>query len=246
MLARRGGDGTPESWHAEEDRRGDDDRPRKAEEHRIHRIDGREVAIDVFDAEIACGTADDVAEHIRVAAQGRDSHAVEDTRSRPITEYQNSGRMRCVSHHTSPMKVRITRLDKSLPLPVYETAGAVGFDLLARVDVVIAPDEIALIPANVIVETPEGYAFIVASRSSTPRKKGLTTPHGLGIIDQDYCGPDDEVKIQVKNFTSAPVTITRGEKVAQGLFVRCDRADFVEVDAIERPTRGGFGSTDSK
>lgn len=141
------------------------------------------------------------------------------------------------------MQVRLKRLDKTLPLPVYETAGAVGFDLLAREEVTITPGEIALIPAGVIVETPPGYALILASRSSTPRKKGLTKPHGIGVVDQDYCGPEDELKIQVQNFTVAPVTVARGEKIAQGLFVRCDRAEFVEVEAIDRATRGGFGST---
>ncbi len=143
------------------------------------------------------------------------------------------------------MKVRIKRIDKELPLPVYETAGAVGFDLLARKDTTIQPKEIVLIPANVIVETPAGYAFIVVSRSSTPRKKGLTKPHGIGIIDQDYCGPEDEVKIQVRNFTDQAVTVKRGEKISQGLFIPVERAEFVEVDEIDRKTRGGFGSTDS-
>jgi len=141
------------------------------------------------------------------------------------------------------MQVKIKRIDTGLPLPTYETAGAVGFDLLAREETIIQPGEIALIPGNVIVETPAGYAFLVASRSSTPKKKGLTMPHGVGVIDQDYCGPDDEVQMQVKNFRDEPVTIARGDKVAQGLFVRCDRLDFVEVDEIPRETRGGFGST---
>lgn len=139
--------------------------------------------------------------------------------------------------------VRIRRLEKDLPLPTYETGGAVGFDLLAREETTIQPGEIALIPANVIVETPAGYAFIVASRSSTPKKKGLTMPHGVGVIDQDYCGPEDEVKIQVKNFRDEPVTVARGDKIAQGLFVRADQLTFTEVDEIDRQTRGGFGST---
>ncbi len=143
------------------------------------------------------------------------------------------------------MKVRIKRIDKELPLPVYETAGAVGFDLLAREDTTIQPKEIVLIPANVIVETPAGYAFIIVSRSSTPRKKGLTKPHGIGIIDQDYCGPEDEVKIQVQNFTDKEVIVKRGEKISQGLFIPVERAEFVEVDEIDRETRGGFGSTDN-
>jgi len=142
------------------------------------------------------------------------------------------------------MEVRIKRIDKNLPLPVYETAGAIGFDLLARETVEIESGQIALVPGNVIVETPDGYALLLASRSSTPRKKGLTPPHGLGVIDQDYCGPEDELKVQVQNFTTENVTVERGEKIAQGLFVKADRANFVEVEEMDRPTRGGFGSTD--
>lgn len=142
------------------------------------------------------------------------------------------------------MQVRIQRVDKSLPLPVYETGGSVGFDLLARESMTIEPGKIELIPANVIVEVPQGYMLAVASRSSTPRKKGLTQPHGFGIIDHDYCGPSDEVKIQVYNFSDAAVTIERGEKIAQGVFVRVDKFDWQEVDSIREESRGGFGSTD--
>lgn len=142
------------------------------------------------------------------------------------------------------MHVRIQRVDKSLPLPVYETAGSVGFDLLAREITTIEPGKIELIPANVIVEVPQGYMLAVASRSSTPRKKGLTQPHGFGIIDHDYCGPTDEVKIQVYNFSDVAVTIERGEKIAQGVFVRVDKFEWREVDSIREESRGGFGSTD--
>lgn len=142
------------------------------------------------------------------------------------------------------MNVKIFRIDKDLPLPVYETDGAVGFDLLAREDTDIPAKEIALIPANVIVETPKGYALLITSRSSTPRKKGLTQPHGLGVIDQDYCGEKDEIKIQVQNFTDETVKVERGEKIAQGLFVRCEKMEFEEIDKVESQTRGGFGSTD--
>lgn len=141
------------------------------------------------------------------------------------------------------MKVNIKRIDSTLPLPIYETAGSVGFDLLARVDAQVAPGTIELIPANVIVEVPHGYMLMVASRSSTPRRKGLLPPHGFGIIDHDYCGPDDEVKIQVYNFGDTVVHVKRGEKIAQGVFVRVDPLEFVEVDTIARPSRGGFGST---
>ena len=140
-------------------------------------------------------------------------------------------------------QVRVTRIDTTLPLPQYETQGSVGMDLIARETITIEPKTIALIPANVIVETPEGYVFMIASRSSTPRKKGLTFPHGVGIIDQDYCGPEDEIKIQVYNFTHQTVTIERGEKIAQGIFVRVDQMELVEIDDMGNKTRGGFGST---
>ncbi|MDP2625064.1 MAG: dUTP diphosphatase [Candidatus Peregrinibacteria bacterium] len=143
----------------------------------------------------------------------------------------------------SAIKVKITRLDKDLPLPVYETDGSVGFDVLAREGMTIEPNSIELIPANIIVEVPKGYMLVVASRSSTPRKKGLTPPHGFGIIDHDYCGPEDEVKIQVYNFSSDSVTIERGEKIAQGVFVRIDKFEWNEVDEIRSDSRGGFGST---
>lgn len=144
------------------------------------------------------------------------------------------------------MQVRIQRIDKSLPLPVYETQGSVGFDLIARESTVIEPGKIELIPGNVIIEVPQGYMLAVASRSSTPRKKGLSQPHGFGIIDHDYCGPEDEVKIQVYNFSSVPVKIERGEKIAQGVFVRVDKLEWQEVEQIREESRGGFGSTDSK
>ena len=92
-----------------------------------------------------------------------------------------------------PLTVHIRRVDRSLPLPRYESAGAVGFDLASRVAADIAPGDLARIPANVIVEVPPGYALLVTSRSSTPARWGLLVPHGIGVIDQDYCGPDDEI-----------------------------------------------------
>ena len=144
------------------------------------------------------------------------------------------------------MKVRIKRLDKDLPLPRYETDGSAGFDLLCRESVTIAPQTVALIPANVIVETPPGYMLMVTLRSSTPRKQGLLIPHGVGIIDQDYCGEGDEIQIQIYNFTDQPVTVDRGDRIAQGIFVRVDTAQWSEVSEMSSETRGGFGSTDNR
>lgn len=144
------------------------------------------------------------------------------------------------------MKVNIKRIDKSLPLPVYETKGSVGFDILVRKKTIIESKSLALIPGNVIVDTPKGYMLMIASRSSTPRKKSLLTPHGIGVLDQDYCGEEDELLIQVYNFSETDVTIEKGEKIAQGVFVRVDIADFNEVDKMSNISRGGVGSTDVK
>jgi dUTP pyrophosphatase len=144
------------------------------------------------------------------------------------------------------MKVKIKRLDEGLPLPQYETDGAVGFDLLCRESITIDPQTVGLISANVIVETPPGYMLMVTLRGSTPRKWGLLIPHGVGVIDQDYCGNGDEIKIQVYNFTNQPVTIERGDKIAQGIFVRVDSAEWFEVSKMSSETRGGFGSTDNR
>jgi len=144
------------------------------------------------------------------------------------------------------MHVKIKRIDRSLPLPQYETTGSVGFDLLCRKSVDVLPQNIALIPANVIIETPPGYMLLVTLRSSTPRKRGLLIPHGIGVIDQDYCGDGDEIQIQVYNFTSQSVLIERGDRIAQGIFVRIDCMDWHEVEQMDQNTRGGFGSTDSR
>lgn len=141
------------------------------------------------------------------------------------------------------MKVSITRVDRTLELPQYHTAGAAAFDFVTRETTVIAPGAIGLVPGNVIVKVPEGYALLVLPRSSLPRKKGLVCPHSLGLIDQDYHGPKDEIFVQVRNVTDAPVTVERGDRIAQGLFVKIDKVTFEEVNDHGAMTRGGFGST---
>lgn len=141
------------------------------------------------------------------------------------------------------MKIKIKRIDKSLPLPTFQTEGACCVDLLSRLDTRIKPGEIALIPCNIIVRTPKGYMFVVIPRSSTPRKKGLLIPHGIGVIDSDYAGTNDEVMFQVLNFTKKEVLVTKGERVAQGCFVAIARPEWEEVETMDNKTRGGFGST---
>src|SRR5450759_426806 len=105
------------------------------------------------------------------------------------------------------LDVTIRRIDKTLPLPTYATAGSVGFDLLCREDTEIAPRKLGLVPGNIIVQTPPGYMLLMTLRSSTPRRKGLLIPHGVGIIDQDYCGEGDEIMLQIYNFRDEPVTV---------------------------------------
>jgi len=141
------------------------------------------------------------------------------------------------------MKIKIKRIDSSLPLPQYATPGSVCFDLLARTDMQIEPHKTGLIPANIIIETPPGYMFVVVPRSSTPRKKGLSIPHGIGIVDQDYSGPEDEVLFQVFNFTDEVVNVEKGERLAQGCFIPVEKVEFDEVDTILEKSRGGVGST---
>ena len=141
------------------------------------------------------------------------------------------------------MKVKIKRIDKSLPLPEYQTAGAVAFDLYARATTEIEPHTVGLIPTNVVIQTPVGYMLTVVARSSTPRKKGLSVPHGIGLIAQDYSGETDEIMLQVYNFTESRVTVERGERVGQAVFVKIDKAEWQEVDQMDGKSRGGFGST---
>lgn len=141
------------------------------------------------------------------------------------------------------MKVKIKRIDPTLPLPKYETQGAVAIDLYSRIDTEVPPKHLEFIPSNVIIEIPRGYMFLVVPRSSTPKKLGLSIPHGIGTIDQDFCGPEDEIKMQVYNFTDHTVKITKGQRICQGVFVRIDKMEWEEIKDIPHKTRGAFGST---
>ena len=144
------------------------------------------------------------------------------------------------------MKVCIKRIDTTLPLPKHESVGAVGFDFVTRETTQIPPGKIALVPGNVIVQVPEGYALLIVPRSSLPRKKCLVCPHSIGVIDQDYHGPEDEILVQVQNTSKETVEVSRGERIAQGMFVKVEQAQWIEVEDHGAATRGGFGSTDEK
>ena len=143
------------------------------------------------------------------------------------------------------LPVRIRRLDAAVPLPAYQTPGAAGFDLAANADVVIAPGTIALVPTGLVIQVPPGHCLGNFARSSTPLKKGLMVANGVGVIDQDYCGPADEVKIQVLNFTATPVHVATGDRLAQGLFMPVARAEWHEADGDLRDgSRGECGVSD--
>jgi dUTP pyrophosphatase len=140
------------------------------------------------------------------------------------------------------MDVPIHLLHPAAQPPHYATKGAHGFDLCTAEPAEIAPGEIALVGTGLVVATPPGWCLLVCLRSSTPRKWGVMQPHAVGVIDEDYCGPDDEVRLQLLNFTASPTAIPSGSRIAQGVFVRADRAQWSVHQPGER-SRGGFGST---
>jgi dUTP pyrophosphatase len=141
--------------------------------------------------------------------------------------------------------VSITRLDSSVALPSYQTVGAAGFDLASSADLVVPPGAVALVPTGLVIEVPAGCFLGIFARSSTPLKRGLMVANGVGVIDSDYCGPKDEIKLQVVNFTQAPVSIARGDRLAQGVLLTYARAEWQEkaLAAVANASRGGFGST---
>ncbi len=141
------------------------------------------------------------------------------------------------------MRLRITRLDSTIPLPAYGTAGSAAFDLMAAHDQTIAPRSIALIGTGLVIEVPAGYFLAILARSSTPLKRGLMVANGVGVVDPDYAGPADEVKVQLLNITDAPVEVRRGDRLAQGLVLAAPRVEWDEVAATRAESRGGFGST---
>lgn len=141
------------------------------------------------------------------------------------------------------MRLKIRRLDSTIPLPAYGTDEAAGFDLAAAQDVTIAPGQIALVPTGLVIEVPTGHCLAIFARSSTPLKRGLMVANGVGIIDPDYSGPEDEVLIQVLNISGNEVRVSRGDRLAQGIVLPVPRVTWREVTEIREVTRGGFGAT---
>jgi len=149
----------------------------------------------------------------------------------------------------STVQVLISRLDPDLPMPCYANPGDAGADLHARADVLLAPGQRALVPTGVAVALPAGYAAFVHPRSGLAARHGITIVNAPGTIDAGYRG---EILVNLLNTDAHdPVTITRGDRIAQLVFQRVAEAHFVEVGSLPGSHRGdnghgasgGFGSS---
>src|ERR1041385_1396963 len=145
--------------------------------------------------------------------------------------------------YAAAMRLKIRRLDSTVSLPTYATEEAAGFDLAASQDMTLAPGQIALVPTGLVIEVPTGHFLAIFARSSTPLKRGLLVANGVGVIDPDYCGPKDEVLVQVLNISGAEVQVKRGDRLAQGIILPAPRVSWQEVSDLREVTRGGFGAT---
>ena len=101
----------------------------------------------------------------------------------------------------------------------------------------------ALVPTGLVVEVPPEYFLGIFARSSTPLKRGLMVANGVGVVDSDYAGPADEVRIAVLNVTAEEVVVHRGDRIAQGIIMPAPRVHWQEVEELRLESRGGFGAT---
>src|SRR5580704_9800474 len=151
--------------------------------------------------------------------------------------------MGAVSPGTDPVDVLIKRLDPELPLPVRSHAGDAGVDLVAAVDVELRPGERAMVPTGLAIALPDGYAAFVHPRSGLAAKHGVTLVNAPGTVDAGYRG---EIKVTLLNTDrNRPVSFRRGDRIAQLVIQRVERAVFHEVTVLPGSSRGdgGFGST---
>lgn len=145
------------------------------------------------------------------------------------------------------VQIRRVRLGKAaVPLPRYMTEGSAGLDLAAAVedDVVLAPLDRRLIPTGFALALPAGFEAQVRPRSGLALRRGVTLANSPGTIDSDYRG---EVQVALVNLGREPVTIRRGDRIAQMVVQRVARVRWQEVDELDGTVReaGGFGHTDA-
>ncbi|MHA7284121.1 dUTP diphosphatase [Arthrobacter sp. TMS2-4] len=141
------------------------------------------------------------------------------------------------------LPVQILMLDDGLEPPAYATDGDAGADLRTAVDLVLAPGERALVPTGVAMALPPGHVGLVHPRSGLAARHGLTIVNAPGTIDAGYRG---EIKVCLLNTDlQAPVRLSRGDRIAQLVIQRVERATFAVVDRLPESARGtgGFGST---
>ena len=144
--------------------------------------------------------------------------------------------------------VQLERLPhgEGLPLPAYETDGSAGMDLRAAVvddqPLVLEPGGRVLVPTGFRIALQSGFEAQVRARSGLALKHGIICPNAPGTVDSDYRG---EVGVILANIGSEPFVIRRGERIAQLVIARHERAEWVEVEALDQTARGssGFGST---
>ena len=143
----------------------------------------------------------------------------------------------------SSVEVLITRLDPDLPLPRYAKGGDAGADIVSRIDITLAPGERALVPTGIAIALPDGYVALVHPRSGLAIKHGVTMVNAPGTVDAGYRG---ELQIILINHDkSDSVSFKRGDRIAQLVIQKVERAEFVEVRDLPGSGRGsgGFGST---
>ncbi|MGZ4590729.1 MAG: dUTP diphosphatase [Actinomycetes bacterium] len=139
--------------------------------------------------------------------------------------------------------VLIQRLDDGLPLPSYSHPGDAGADLVTSVDVTLGPGERAMVPTGIAIALPDGYAAFVHPRSGLAARFGIGIVNAPGTVDAGYRG---EIKVLLVNHdTTHPVTLARGDRIAQLVVQRVERARFHEVGLLPGSARGegGHGST---
>jgi dUTP pyrophosphatase len=141
------------------------------------------------------------------------------------------------------LPVAVTRLDRDLPLPSYAHPGDAGADLVTTIDVSLSPGERAMVPTGIAIALPEGYVALVHPRSGLAARHGLSIVNTPGTVDAGYRG---EIKVLLVNHDPVePVELRRGDRIAQLVFQRVERAVFTEVEALPESVRGigGYGST---
>jgi dUTP pyrophosphatase len=141
------------------------------------------------------------------------------------------------------VQILITRLDPSIPAPAYAKPGDAGADLCSRIDYVLEPGERALIPTGISIALPSGYVALVHPRSGLAIKHGISMVNTPGTVDAAFRG---ELQIILINHDLREAfTIKKGDRIAQLVIQKVERADFVEVDSLPGTHRadGGFGST---